>query len=62
MVALVGDRVSSVPIADVVGRQKLVPLDSDILETAVGLDVSLGVSLAEMAGILPAPSDDGAGA
>ncbi|MHB1005709.1 MAG: 6-phosphofructokinase [Chloroflexota bacterium] len=53
MVALVGDSVTSVPIADIVGHQKLVSLDSDILATAVGLDVSLGVPPEELAAILP---------
>jgi 6-phosphofructokinase 1 len=42
MVALQGDQITSVPVAEAVARQKLVPLDSDILKTAHGLDMSLG--------------------
>ncbi len=42
MVTLVDEVVSSIPIADAVAHQKLVPLDSDILLTAFSLDVSLG--------------------
>ena len=42
MVALEHDRIVPVPIADAVARQKLVPLDSDIILTAFGLDINLG--------------------
>jgi 6-phosphofructokinase 1 len=43
MVALVNDHVTSLPIADVVGLQKRVAPDSDMLFTARGLDICLGV-------------------
>jgi phosphofructokinase-like protein len=43
MVALDNDRITTVPIAEAVSHQKLVPLDSDILQTAYGLGISLGV-------------------
>ncbi len=42
MVALEHDRIVAVPIAEAVARQKFVPLDSDILLTAFGLDINLG--------------------
>ena len=42
MVALQCGEISAVPIADAVARQKLVPLDSDFVRTAFGLDISLG--------------------
>ena len=42
MVALQGDQIISVPIPVAVARQKLIPLDSDILRTAHGLDINLG--------------------
>lgn len=42
MVSLQGERIVAVPIAAVVQGQKFVPLDSDILLTAFGLNVSLG--------------------
>lgn len=32
------------PIAEAVARQKFVPLDSDIIQTAFGLDINLGNS------------------
>ncbi len=44
MVALQDERIISVPIAEAVAEQKLVPLDSDILLTAFGLDICLGDS------------------
>lgn len=42
MVALQGERIVSVPIAQAVAKQKFVPLDSDLLLTAFGLDICLG--------------------
>lgn len=42
MVALADEQIISVPIADAIARQKLVPLDSDIIRTAHALDVCLG--------------------
>ncbi len=42
MVALDNDSIVSVPIAEAVAEQKFVPLDSDVIKTAFGLDVSLG--------------------
>lgn len=44
MVALEHDRIVAVPIAEAVARQKFVPLDSDIILTAFGLDINLGNS------------------
>lgn len=42
MVALADEAIVSVPIADAVARQKLVPLDSDIIRTAFGINICLG--------------------
>ncbi len=42
MVALRDERIVSVPIADAIRRQKLVPLDSDIIRTALSLEICLG--------------------
>ena len=42
MVGLQGDQIITVPIIDAVARQKLIPLDSDLLRTAFGLDINLG--------------------
>ncbi len=42
MVALRGGRIISVPIADAIAKQKLVPLESDVVQTALGLGVCLG--------------------
>ncbi len=44
MVALQDECIIAVPIAEAVAQQKFVPLDSDILLTAFGLDVCLGNS------------------
>lgn len=44
MVALQDERIISVPIAEAVKQQKFVPLGSDILLTAFGLDICLGNS------------------
>ncbi len=42
MVALSDERIVAVPIADAIARQKLVPLDSDIIRAALGLEICLG--------------------
>ncbi len=42
MMALRGEEIIRLPIAEVAGREKLVPLDSDIVATARELGVSLG--------------------
>ena len=42
MVALHDDQLIAIPLADAVGKLKLVPLDSTLIETAHGLGVSLG--------------------
>jgi 6-phosphofructokinase 1 len=42
MVGLSGDTIARTPLADSVGRQKVVPLDSDIVITARELGISLG--------------------
>ncbi len=42
MVALKDERIISVPIKEAVAKQKLVPLNSDIIKTAFGLEVCLG--------------------
>jgi len=44
MVALEHDRIVPVPIAEAVAKQKFVPLNSDIILTAFGLDINLGKS------------------
>jgi len=44
MVALQDERIIAVPIAEAVAQQKFVPLESDILLTAFGLDVCMGNS------------------
>jgi 6-phosphofructokinase 1 len=44
MVALQCGRIVAIPIANAVNQQKFVPLDSDILRTAFGLDICLGNS------------------
>jgi phosphofructokinase-like protein len=44
MVALQGDHVVSVPIAEAITHQKRVPLDSDIIRTALSLDLCIGDS------------------
>ena len=48
MVALQNERIVSVPITKAVAKQRLVPLDSDIILTALGLDVCLGVRAASL--------------
>jgi len=42
MVALQGDETTSVPIADVAGRFRPVPLDHPLLATARGIGIELG--------------------
>lgn len=42
MVALRNDELVAIPLAEAINTQKLVPMDSDLLQTAFGLDVSLG--------------------
>jgi 6-phosphofructokinase 1 len=42
MVALKDDAIISVPLETAVGQQKFVPLNSDIILTAFGLDINLG--------------------
>ena len=42
MVALQGGEIVSLPIADAVERQKLVPLESDLIRTAFGLRICMG--------------------
>lgn len=42
MIGLSGDRIIRTPLGDAVGRQKLVPLDSDVVITARELGVSFG--------------------
>ena len=42
MVGLNGPDITRVPLENVVGRSKNIPLDSDILRTARDLGISLG--------------------
>jgi len=42
MVSLDGERIIAVPISAAIQRQKTVPLDCDIVRTALSLDISLG--------------------
>lgn len=42
MVSLENDTIVSVPLEEVVGKQKFVPLDSDLIRTALDLDLCLG--------------------
>jgi ATP-dependent phosphofructokinase / diphosphate-dependent phosphofructokinase len=44
MVSLKDDQIVSIPISEAVSVQKFVPLDSDIISTAFGLNISLGNS------------------
>jgi phosphofructokinase-like protein len=44
MVALQSGRITAVPIGEAVARQKRVPLDSDLVRAAVGLQICLGTS------------------
>jgi len=45
MVATKGDEIVAVPIEKVMGRQKLVPRDSPLIEAALSIGASLGVDL-----------------
>ena len=42
MVALNGENIVSIPIAQAVATQKFVPLQGDLVRTALGLDLCLG--------------------
>ena len=42
MVSLENDAIVSIPMEEVVGKQKFVPLDSDLIRTALDLDLCLG--------------------
>jgi phosphofructokinase-like protein len=45
MVAIQGNEITSVPIAKVMGKQKLVPRDSDLIEAGISVGTSFGVKL-----------------
>jgi 6-phosphofructokinase 1 len=45
MVALKGDQITSVSMDKVVGRQKLVPRDSELIEVALAVGTSFGQKL-----------------
>ena len=51
MVALQGERIVAVPLETLSGRQKFVPLDSDIVHTALDLDINLGESRDRLEGL-----------
>ena len=59
MVSLSHEHIVDVSIADAVARQKLVPLDSDILLTAFGLDICLGNSRAFIEELAAEAADKG---
>jgi len=61
MVALNNDEVIFIPIDQVAGKQKFVPLDSDIVRTAIGLDVCLGLSLEDLSARIAKVNDITAG-
>jgi hypothetical protein len=42
MVALHNGHMTAVPMSDAVSRQKQVPLDSDLVRAALGLNICLG--------------------
>jgi ATP-dependent phosphofructokinase / diphosphate-dependent phosphofructokinase len=48
MVALRDDQIISIPISEAVASQKFVPLDTDIISTAIGLNISLGNTHSEI--------------
>ena len=52
MVALQDESIVAVPIAEAVAQQKFVPLESDILLTAFGLDVCLGNTQEALEGMM----------
>ena len=45
MVATKGEEIVAVPIEKVMGRQKLVPRDSPLIEAALAIGASLGLDL-----------------
>jgi ATP-dependent phosphofructokinase / diphosphate-dependent phosphofructokinase len=48
MVALRDDQIISIPISEAIASQKFVPLDTDIISTALGLNISLGNTHSEI--------------
>jgi len=58
MVALQDECIVAVPIAEAVAQQKFVPLESDILLTAFGLDVCLGNTQEAIEGMVRRPCDE----
>ena len=58
MVALQDECIVAVPIAEAVAQQKFVPLESDILLTAFGLDVCLGNTQEAIEGMIRRPCDE----
>lgn len=56
MVALQGERIISVPLKQAIARQKLVPLDSDLILTAHGLDICLGETPQKIASLISSQS------
>jgi hypothetical protein len=42
MAALRNGRMTAIPMSDAVSQQKQVPLDSDLVRTALGLNICLG--------------------
>jgi hypothetical protein len=48
MVAYQDDEIKSISIEEAVSQQKLVPLNSDIVLTALGLDICLGEQLSNI--------------
>jgi ATP-dependent phosphofructokinase / diphosphate-dependent phosphofructokinase len=59
MVALQGETITAVPIAQAVSGQKFVPLDGDTILTALGLDISLGRSRQEIIAMSHNSQDQG---
>jgi hypothetical protein len=45
MVAVHGNQIVSVPIEKVMGRQKLVPRDSDLIEAGLSVGTSFGIKM-----------------
>jgi len=58
MVALQDECIVAVPIVAAVAQQKFVPLESDILLTAFGLDVCLGNTQEAIEGMVRRPCDE----
>jgi 6-phosphofructokinase 1 len=48
MVALRGNDITSIPISEVSGKTRTVPLDSDLIKTALSTGVSLGVGVEKL--------------